>query len=492
MTGTATFDDEHSAPDLSSVPNKLLVDGRWCDASNGEFLAIIDPSTEAVIDHVPMATGADVDAALAAAQRGFERWREAGAWDRSAVLRRAAALIVEYTEQIAHTLTAEQGKPLAEARGEIMAAAEQFDWYADEARRLYGRLIPAHSSQERISVLKQPVGPVAAFSAWNFPVLLPARKIAPALAAGCSVILKPAEEAPRTGLWLGRILLEAGLPSGVLNILTGPPAPIAEQLLRSSIIRKVSLTGSVAVGRTLLHLAAEDVKAVSMELGGHAPVLIFGDADIGAAAQAIVLAKFRNAGQVCISPSRFFVQESVSAQLLDQVTARVKALRVAPGHEPNTDVGPLTTQRRLDAVETLVDDAVNQGAALLAGGRRSQRAGYFYEPTVLAEARDSMQVMQEEPFGPIAPFTTFAESDEVLARANATPYGLAGFVFTRDLRTAQLAAEGLEVGMVGVNQFVIATAEAPFGGVKSSGFGREGGTEGIESYTITKYVSTRL
>jgi succinate-semialdehyde dehydrogenase/glutarate-semialdehyde dehydrogenase len=476
--------------------DRMLIDGTWCDASDGATIDVIDPATEERVGTVPSASAADLDRALDSARRGFAHWREVDAWTRSATLRRVGALLVERTDAIAATMTAETGKPLAQSHAEVLATADQFDWYADEARRSYGRTIDGHTRDTRLMVLAQPVGPVAAFTAWNFPALLPARKIAPALAAGCSIIVKPAEESPRTMLAVAEACVAAGVPAGVLNVVTGDPAMISHHLLVSDVIRKVSLTGSVPVGRTLLHLAADRILPVSMELGGHAPVLVFADADLDAAAELCVQAKFRNCGQVCISPTRFFVHDSIAAAFTERFVAATNALAVGDPTDPRTDVGPLANARRRETVEGLLVDARDRGATVATGGRRCDPLGtgrgFFFEPTVLTEVAPEMQVMQQEPFGPVAPLTTFTDLDDGLRQANATTYGLAGYVFTRDLRTAHLAGEGLDVGMVGVNHFAIATAEAPFGGVRQSGFGREGGSEGIDSYTVTKYLNIRL
>ena len=484
---------------MTSAPmvlDSMLIDGSWINAGDRQVLYIIDPATEYRIGSVPMATGADLDRALRAAEGAWLTWRDTDAWARSAVLRTAAALIRERSELIAEPLTSETGKLLAEARAEVLAAADQFDWYADEARRIYGRTVDGHSRDTRLLVLRQPVGPVAAFTAWNFPALLPARKIAPALAAGCSVIIKPAEESPMTMLAVAGCLVDAGLPAGVLNVVTGDPSTISRHLLASTVIRKVSLTGSVPVGRILLHLAADRILPVSMELGGHAPVLVFADADLDRVVDLCVAAKFRNCGQVCISPTRFFVQDAIAGDFLSAFAARVATLRVGDPRLSETDVGPLANARRRDTVEGLVSQAVSMGATILTGGHRCDPTGtgrgFFFAPTVLGGVDDSMAIMCEEPFGPVAPVTTFSDLADGIAKANSTPYGLAGYVFTNDLPTAFAASEGLELGMVGVNHFAIATAEAPFGGMKESGYGREGGSEGIDSYTVTKYLNLRL
>ncbi len=477
-----------------SIPNDMYIDGQWSPAADGRRIDVIDPATEEVIDSVPLATPADLDAALAAAERGWKVWRATDAWTRSAVLRRVADWIRSRVDVIADVLTSEQGKPLAEARGEVSATADQFDWCADEARRIYGRIIDGHSTDHRLLVRRDPIGPVAAFSPWNFPALLPARKVAAALAAGCSIIVKPAEEAPRTAFCIAQACHEAGVPPGVVNMVTGDPPEISAHLVRSPVIRKVSLTGSVPVGKTIAHLCAEELKPVTMELGGHSPVIVFADADVEKAAETVARGKFRNMGQVCISASRFFIQEPVLERFTQRFVEVIRSLRMGHGREDGVDIGPLSNLRRLQATQALVEDAVARGARIRLGGKRPEAfpRGFFYEPTVLTNVDSTMRIMNEEPFCPVAPLATFTDLEDALAKANATPYGLAGYVFTENTRTAFLASEGLEVGMVGVNNLVIATAEAPFGGIKQSGFGREGGIEGVEGYTVTKYVNILL
>ena len=479
---------------MTDVPSRMFIGGVWCDAADGARIAVEDPATETVAAWVPRAAKADLERALEAAALGFRAWRATDAWTRSAILRRAAALLRERTGAIAAAITEEQGKPLAEAKGEVAAAADLFDWVADEARRIYGRVVDGHSRTQRLFVLREPVGPVAAFTPWNFPALLPARKIGAALAAGCSLVVKPAEEAPRAAFAIAKALEDAGLPAGALNVVTGDPAEVSRTLIGSPVIRKASLTGSVAVGREILRLCAEHGKPASMELGGHAPVLVFADADVEAAAQLAARGKFRNAGQVCIAASRFYVQEGALDAFTKSFVEATRRLRLGDGRDPATDVGPLASRRRLDAAVALVEDAVAHGAVVACGGGRSARfaRGHFFEPTVLTGVAPPMRVLSEEPFSPIAPIASFEDLDDGLARANDGPYGLAGYVFTRDLRTAILAAEGLETGMVGVNQLVIASAEIPFGGIKQSGFGREGGSEGVEAYTVTKTVNLLL
>lgn len=477
-----------------TVPNELFIEGEWMPASNGARRDIVNPATEEKVDSIPVATVEDLDRALAAADRAWRVWRETDAWTRSAALRRVAELVRKRADIIADVLTEEQGKPLAEARGEILAAADQFDWYADEARRIYGRVIHGHSQEHRLLVLRQPVGPVAAFSPWNFPALLSSRKMAPAIAAGCSIIVKPAIEAPRTILYIAQACHDADVPPGLVNVVTGNSSEISRHLIRSPVIRKVSLTGSVPVGQEILRLCADQIKSVSMELGGHSPVLVFEDADVEAAAEVCARGKFRNNGQVCIAASRFFVQESVAEQYIERFKEVTESLRMGNGRDPATEIGPLANLRRLNATEALVQDAVDQGARVVCGGERPEafERGFFYKPTVLTRMNDSMKIMTEEPFCPVAPITTFKDLADGLEKANATEFGLAGYVFTNNTRTAFLASEGLDVGMVGVNNLVIATAEIPFGGIKKSGFGREGGSEGIESYTVTKYINILL
>jgi succinate-semialdehyde dehydrogenase/glutarate-semialdehyde dehydrogenase len=477
-----------------NIPSELFINGQWRPSSDGTRQEIINPANEEVVGSVPRATAEDLDQALASAEAAWRSWREVDAWTRSAVLRRTAGLIRDRIDEMARVLTEEQGKPLAEARGELGATADQFDWYADEARRIYGRIIEGHSRDHRLLVFRQPVGPVAAFSPWNFPALLSGRKIAPAIAAGCSIIVKPAIEAPRTVLTLAALCAEAGLPSGVVNVVTGDSSLISRHLLASDVIRKVSLTGSVPVGQQILRLAAEGIKTVSMELGGHSPVLVFADAEVEWAAELAARGKFRNNGQVCIAASRFFVQESVAERFTERFVEVTHSLKLGDGREAGVDIGPLANRRRLEATEELVQDAIGQGATVRHGGGRdaSFAKGFFFQPTVLTNVSQSMRLMTEEPFCPIAPIATFTDLEDGLAKANSTPFGLAGYLFTKDTRTAFLASEGLDVGMVGVNNLVIACAEAPFGGIKYSGFGREGGTEGIEAYTVPKYVNILL
>ncbi|WP_127561681.1 NAD-dependent succinate-semialdehyde dehydrogenase [Nioella ostreopsis] len=472
----------------------LYIRGEWRPASDGQTKAVTDPATEDALGTIAMATEADVNAALDAAREGFAIWRRTGTWDRAAKIRRAADLIRERADQIATLMSLETGKPKAEALGETGAAADQFEWYSEETKRLYGQIIEARTPDSRMSVIYQPVGVVAAFSAWNFPALLPARKIAAAIGAGCSIIIKPAGETPASCAALVQACHDAGIPPGVVNFVTGNSGAIAEQLIRSPIVKKVSVTGSVPVGKQILALAAEGVKKVSMELGGHGPVVVFKDFDPVKAAEVCAPTKFRNCGQVCISPTRFYVHESRYDEFAGRFAEIAKGLKIGTGLEEGVQVGPMANRRGVETIRAMTEDAVSKGADLLAGGRvpDGRNQGYFFEPTVLGRVPDNAMVMTEEPFGPIAPITTFTDYDEVMERANALPFGLAGYVFSNDLGLATRASEDLELGMVGVNEMLLATAEAPFGGIKESGMGREGGSLGVHDYLNPKYIKTKL
>ena len=472
----------------------LLIDGTWQAAADGASLEVCSPVTMLPVGAIPAAGSDDIARALEAAAAGFAKWREVPAWERAGVLRRTADLIRTRADTIAILISTETGKPIAEARGETLAAADQFEWYAEEAKRIYGQTIPGRNANERLSVIYQPVGVCLSLSAWNFPALLPARKIAAALAAGCAVIARPASEAPGAGLAIGQALMDAGLLPGALNILTGEPGLISESLIASPVVRKVSLTGSVPVGKKILELCARGVKRVTMELGGHAPVIIHADADPVAAAQKAAAAKFRNGGQVCISPSRFYAHDSIKAEFEDAFTTFARTLVVGDGLRDGVTMGPLIRERALKSALDLVEDAKVKGARLLTGGRRPPEinSGHFLEPTVLTDVPDDARIMSDEPFAPVAPIAGFTDVRDVLRRANATPFGLAAYVFTNDAALANLTAEGLEAGMVGINETLLATAEAPFGGVKESGFGREGGALGILDYLEPKYLRHRL
>ena len=468
------------------TPPGLFVDGQWRIGEGRDVQAVVDPATGDAIGDVPMASAADLDAALAAAEQGFKLWRATDADARSGVLRAAAALIRERAEFIARTLTTEQGKPLSEARSEVLSSAAMFDWYAEEGRRVYGRVLVRPTGTRSI-VIRQPVGPVAAFSPWNFPVYLMAKKLAPALAAGCSVIAKPPEETPGCTSAIMRCLIDAGLPPGVCQLVFGVPDTVSRHLIASPIIRKISFTGSVPVGKHLLRLAADGVKRTTMELGGHAPVIVFDDCDLDRALDMVVAAKFRNAGQVCVSPTRFYVQAGVYDAFLRGFAERTARVATGSGLDATTQMGPLANVRRPGAIAALVDDARTKGARVLAGGERGD-AGFFFQPTLLADVPDTADIMTTEPFGPVAVTRPFESFDEVIAAANRLPYGLAAFAFTENARRANLVADALEAGMVGINSFAISGHDTPFGGVKESGFGSEGGTEGLDSYLVVKAV----
>lgn len=472
----------------------LFIRGDWRPASDKATRPVTDPATEEALGTIAVATDADVDAALDAAKAGFEVWRRTGTWDRAAKIRKVADLIRERQAQIARLMSLETGKPLAESMGETGAAADQFEWFSEETKRIYGQTIGSRTPDSRMTVIYQPVGVVAAFSAWNFPALLPARKLAAALAAGCSIIIKPAGETPACCAALVQACQDAGIPEGVVNMLTGDSSRIAAHLIRSPIVRKVSVTGSVPVGKQILSLAAEGVKKVSMELGGHGPVVVFDDFDPVRAADICAPTKFRNCGQVCISPTRFYVHENSYDAFANRFAEIARSLKIGRGLDEGTQVGPMANRRGLDNIRRMTDDAVARGAELLAGGKPPAgfNKGYYIEPTVLGRVPDDALVMTEEPFGPIAPITTFRDYDEVIERANSLPFGLAGYVFSMNLGTATRAYEDLQLGMVGVNEMLLATAEAPFGGVKESGMGREGGSLGIHDYLDPKYVKINL
>lgn len=464
----------------------LFINGSWKIGEGRDSFAVVDPASGDAIGAVPLATTADLDEALAAADLGFSRWRATPAEARGAVLRKAAALLRERSDDIARLLTLEQGKPIAEARSELAGSAQLFDWCAEEATRIYGRTLVRPTGQ-RSMVNRQPVGPVAIFTPWNFPVYLLAKKLAAALAAGCSVIAKPPEETPACTGALVRCLADACLPDGVVQLVHGVPDTISRHLIASPVIRKISFTGSVPVGKHLMRLAADGLKRVTMELGGHAPVLVFGDCDLDKTLDLVVPQKFRNAGQVCVSPTRFYVQENIYQRFVDGFAARTRAVATGHGLDADTGMGPLANMRRPGAIAALVDDAAAKGARVMAGGKRGT-AGYFFEPTLLADVPDNADIMNNEPFGPVAVAAPFTDLDEAVAKANRLPYGLAAFAFTEGLRTANILGDAIEAGMVGINTFAVSAADAPFGGVKDSGFGSEGGIEGMDSYLVTKAI----
>jgi succinate-semialdehyde dehydrogenase/glutarate-semialdehyde dehydrogenase len=468
---------------------QLHINGRWRAATGGRTIPVLNPATEEQIGTVPHANEADLDEALAAAERGFHTWRKVSAFDRSKLMRKAANLLRDRADDIARLMTMEQGKPLPEARMETLAAADTIDWFAEEARRAYGRVIPARAEGVYQLVVKEPVGPVAAFTPWNFPINQVVRKLSAALATGCSIIVKAPEETPASPAELIRCFLDAGLPDGVVGLVYGVPAEISSYLIPHPTIRKVTFTGSTPVGKHLAEMAGKYMKRVTMELGGHAPAIVFDDADVEHASKTLAGSKFRNAGQVCVSPTRFLVQEKVFDQFVDQFVAHAKAVRVGNGLEEGVQMGPLANDRRIPAMETLVADARQKGAEIRTGGNRIGNKGYFYEPTVITGLTREMRAMNEEPFGPLALMVPFKDFDEVVEESNRLPFGLAAYAFTKSAKTANAIASQVETGMMTINHLGLALPEVPFGGIKDSGYGSEGGSEAIEAYLNTKFVT---
>lgn len=470
-------------------PLYLFIGGEWISTEGRDTAAVVNPATGREIGRVPLATAGDLDHALEVTRLSFEQWRQTLPDKRAKILKRAADLILERAPQIAAQMTLEEGKPLNESLDEVTRAADYFEWFAESARRIDGRVVPANRPGVLQLVKRQAIGPVAAFTPWNFPAITPARKLSAALAAGCSVILKPGEESPSTALALERALDDAGLPKGVLQVVFGVPDQVSSHLIASPIIRKVTFTGSVPIGRLLSARAAEGVKPITLELGGHGPVLVFEDADIEKAAIEGVANRFRGTGQVCISSTRFLIQRGAYQAFVDHFVAATQALRIGDGLHPDTQVGPLANPRQLAKMEELVADAVEKGARVLVGGEALSGDGYFFQPTVLADVPISARVMHEEPFGPIAVLMPFDELADGLQEANRLPYGLSAYAFTSSARTAIDVADGLEAGMIGINQYRIVATELPFGGMKESGHGSEGGIEGIEHYLTHKFIS---
>jgi succinate-semialdehyde dehydrogenase/glutarate-semialdehyde dehydrogenase len=468
----------------------LLIDNRWRPAEKGATIPVLDPATEDTIGTVARATREDLDAALAAAERGFATWRNTSAYNRAKTMRKAADLLRERAEFISWVMTREQGKPLKEAKMEVMNAADVVDWFAEEARRVYGQVIPSRATNITQMTIKLPVGPVAAFTPWNFPINQVVRKLSAAVAAGCSIIVKAPEETPASPAELIRAFVDAGLPPGVVNLVYGVPAEISEYLISHPTIAKISFTGSTPVGKHLASLAGLHMKRATMELGGHAPVIVCADADISTAAKTIATSKFRNAGQVCVSPTRFLVEKPAFNGFLEEFTAVTRAIKVGNGLESNVDMGPLANERRAPMLEALITDATARGGELKHGGRRIGNKGYFFEPTVLANVPVDARIMNEEPFGPVAIINPFDTLDEAIAEANRLPYGLASYAFTKSTAQAQAIGMRVESGMTTINHLGLALPEVPFGGVKDSGYGTEGGSEAIEAYLITKFVTT--
>ena len=467
----------------------LYIDGSWCQSTGGRSQPVLNPATGEEVGRVPYAERGDLDRALAAAEKGWQAWRHVSAFDRYKLMRKAADILRSRADQIATIMTVEQGKPIMEARLETLAAADIIDWLAEEARRTYGRVVPARAEGVYQLVVKEPVGPAAAFTPWNFPINQAVRKISAAIAAGCSVILKAPEETPGSPAELVRAYADAGLPPGVLNLVFGVPSEISEYLIPHPVIRKISFTGSTPVGKHLAALAGQHMKRVTMELGGHAPAIVFEDADIDVAAKLLAANKFRNAGQVCVSPTRFLVHEQVYGPFVEKFVAATKAVKVGNGLDKETRMGPLANARRVDAMEGFVADAVAKGAKVQTGGNRIGNKGFFFEPTVMTDVPLDARIMNEEPFGPLAPIVPFSSFDGVFEEANRLPYGLAAYAYTRSAKTAAAIGAAVESGMVSINHHGLALPEVPFGGVKDSGYGSEGGSEAIEAYLNTKFIS---
>lgn len=467
----------------------LHIDGQWRPATGNRTIPILNPATEEQIGTVPHASQADLDEALEAAERGFNVWKKVSAFDRSKLMRKAANILRERAAEIGRIMTMEQGKPLPEAKMEVLGAADTIDWFAEEARRAYGRVIPARAEGVYQLVIKEPVGPVAAFTPWNFPINQVVRKLSAALATGCSIIVKAPEETPASPAEMIRCFIDAGVPKGVIGLVYGVPAEISSYLIPHPTIRKVTFTGSTPVGKHLAEMAGKYMKRATMELGGHAPAIVFDDADVELASKTLAGSKFRNAGQVCVSPTRFLVQEKVFDQFVDTFTSYAKKLKVGNGLEDGVQMGPLANDRRIPAMEALIGDAVQKGAEVRTGGNRIGNKGYFFEPTVVTGLTREMRAMNEEPFGPLALMVPFKDFDEVVEESNRLPFGLAAYAFTSSAKTANAIASQVETGMMTINHLGLALPEVPFGGIKDSGYGSEGGSEAIESYLNTKFVS---
>ncbi len=467
----------------------LLIAGERIGVRGRDAIPLLDPARGRVVGQLPCATQEDLARALESATTAFKAWRKTSAFERGAILRRAAQLMRERVDASAAIMTLEQGKPLVEARMELGATADILEWAATEGLRAYGRIIPPRAPDTRQMVYKEPIGVVAAFAPWNFPAATPMRKIAGSLAAGCACIIKPSEETPATALEMARALQDAGLPAGVLNVVFGRPEEISERLITDKAVRKVSFTGSTAVGKQLIALAARGAKRTTMELGGHAPFIVFDDVDAAAIGKLAAGSKFRNAGQICTAPTRFIVHESVHDAFVEAFTAFTAQIKVGPGDEADVTMGPLIAERRVVVMESFVADAVARGATLAAGGHRMAGDGFFFEPTVLTNLAPDARCLNEEPFGPLAAIVPFKTDEEAIAIANSLPFGLASYAFTNDANRVMRLSDGIEAGMVGINTFAITLPETPFGGVKESGFGSEGGVEGLDAYLQTKFVA---
>ena len=469
----------------------LLINGQWLAADSGQTLDVTNPATEETVAQVAYGGRAETSRALDAAAQALPAWRERNAWGRAEILKKTAALLRERADEIAKTLTMEQGKPLAEAKGEVLHSADEFEWFAEEGKRAYGEVIPHAKNEKRHLTIKHPVGVVGAIAPWNFPIALMARKVAPALAAGCTVVSKPASQTPLATIEMFKALAEAGLPAGAANLIIGSASEIAEEFVTNPVCRKVSFTGSTEVGKQLMRKCADQLKQVGLELGGHAPFIILPDADPADIAKLAVAGKFRNNGQVCIAPSRFFVHERIAKDYTEAVVEETRALKLGNGLDEGVEIGPMFEDKAMQHALALVEDAKTSGAKLLTGGQRSSQfdRGYFFEPTVINDVPSKARILTDEPFSPIMPVMSFDKLDEVIAAANDTPYGLAAYAFTNDVSSVWRLAEGLEAGIIGINDPVPTAVQCPFGGMKESGQGRELGREGLAAYLETKYVS---
>jgi len=471
-----------------------FIDGKWQKSSDKGTYEVINPATEEVIGSASKATPKDVEKALKSAEKGLEVWKNTPPWQRSYIIRKIADKMREKQDVLAKWMTLEVGKPLAESKGEVGGSADIFEWNAEETKRIYGQTVESRFKDTRVHVYYQPVGVVAALSPWNFPLVLSSRKISTALAAGCSVIIKPDVITPGTVMELVDICNECGVPPGVVNLLSGDPPSIASQLIDSDIIKKISITGSSRVGKLILKQAADKVQRVTMELSGHSPFIVFDDADIKKAADMAIAAKFRNTGQVCISPNRFYIQENKKEEFVNLFVEKTKKLKMGNGMEPDVQLGPITTKKRLNEIEQLVETTKKEGAKILLGGKRPSEfnKGYFYEPTIFDDVKDDFTIMKVEPFGPLVPMLSFKTFDEVIERANKHELGLASYICTNSMEKAHKASELMETGTVAVNTPVVAIAEAPFGGIKQAGYGREGGSMAIKDYLNVKYTHLGL
>ena len=468
---------------------QMLIAGEWTNGTSGVTENVICPADGTVLGELPHASKEDLDDALNSSLEGFNKWRSETPLNRQSILEKAAKILEREFDKNSENLTREMGKPLVEAKIEMQVAIDLLRWYGEEGKRVYGRIIPSRIPNMEHEARKVPAGPVLAFVAWNFPATNVMRKVAGALAAGCSITIKPSEETPATAIAIGKALMEAGLPAGALNIVFGVPSEVSEHLLASPIPRKLSFTGSVPVGIHLQKLAAQNLIRCTMELGGHSPVMIFKDADIEAAVKHCAAGKFRNAGQVCISPTRFFIEEPVYDEFIKSFKSHVEAINVGDGLDSKSTMGPLVADRRLEVMEDFISDAISSGGEVISGGGRGQSPGSFFEPTLIRDVPDTAKIMIEEPFGPVAPSASFSSIDEIIERANSLPFGLASYAFTSNPRTSQILKSEIESGMLAINSMHIHSVETPFGGLKHSGYGYEGSIEGLEAFLVTKYSS---